>query len=137
MRVASWNVNSANKRLDHINDWLAADSADVLLLQEIKTQTENFPRDLFVDKGWHVAVHGQKSYNGVAIISRHPIEDVMCSLPGDPDDEQARYIEATIAAPYADYLPNGNPVPGLKFDYKGLMERLYARSSSCLRMRSG
>ena len=86
MRVASWNVNSAKARLDHISDWLAADSADVLLLQEIKSQTENFPRDVFTDKGWHVAVHGQKSYNGVAIISRHPIEVVMCGLPGDADD---------------------------------------------------
>ena len=69
MRVASWNVNSAKARLNHITGWLAADNADVLLLQEIKSQTENFPRDLFVDKGWHVAVHGQKSYNGVAIIA--------------------------------------------------------------------
>jgi exodeoxyribonuclease-3 len=135
MRVASWNVNSAKARLDHINDWLAGDSADVLLLQEIKSQTENFPRDLFVDKGWHVAVHGQKSYNGVAIISRNPIEDVIFGLPGDPDDEQARYIEATIAGTRlaSIYLPNGNPAPGPKFDYKlAWMERLYARSQQLL-----
>ena len=135
MRVASWNVNSAKARLDHISDWLATDSADVLLLQEIKSQTENFPRDVFTDKGWHVAVHGQKSYNGVAIISRHPIEDVMCGLPGDADDEQARYIEATIASTRVAsiYLPNGNPAPGPKFDYKlAWMDRLYARSQALL-----
>ena len=75
MRVASWNVNSVKARLDHIRDWLVADSCDVLLLQEIKSQTENFPLDVFAEMGWHAAVHGQKSYNGVAIISR-PIEDV-------------------------------------------------------------
>ncbi len=135
MRVASWNVNSAKARLDHINDWLAADGVDVLLLQEIKSQTENFPRDLFVEQGWYVAVHGQKSYNGVAIISRYPIEDVICGLPGDPYDEQARYIEAMIAGTRVAsiYLPNGNPAPGPKFDYKlAWMERLYARSQQLL-----
>ena len=135
MRIASWNVNSAKARLDHIRDWLAADSADVLLLQEIKSQTENFPRDVFTSMGWHVAVHGQKSYNGVAIISRHPIEDVLCGLPGDLDDKQARYIEATIGGVRlaSIYLPNGNPTPGPKFDYKlAWMDRLYAHSQALL-----
>ena len=133
MRIASWNVNSAKARLNHIRDWLAADSADVLLLQEIKSQTENFPRDIFTSMGWHVAVHGQKSYNGVAIISRHPIEDVLCGLPGDLDDKQARYIEATIGGVRlaSIYLPNGNPAPGPKFDYKlAWMDRLYAHSQA-------
>jgi len=111
MRIASWNVNSVKARLDHIKDWIADDNADVVLLQEIKSQDENFPGETFTDMGWHVAVHGQKSYNGVAILSRYPLADVMCGLPGDDSDEQARYIEATIEGVRVAsiYLPNGNP----------------------------
>ncbi len=135
MRIASWNVNSAKARIDHIRDWFAAGGADVLLLQEIKSQNESFPFDVFAEMGWHVAVHGQKSYNGVAIVSRYPIENVMCGLPGDPSDEQARYIEATIknTRVVSIYLPNGNPAPGPKFDYKlAWMKRLYLRSQALL-----
>ena len=88
MRIASWNVNSAKARLEHITNWLAGDNTDVLMMQEIKSQDENFPRDAFKDLGWHITVHGQKSYNGVAIASRFPIEDVMNGLPGDDEDEQ-------------------------------------------------
>jgi len=135
MRIASWNVNSAKARLDHIKDWIADDKADVVLLQEIKSQDENFPNDVFNDIGWHVAVHGQKSYNGVAILSRYPLADVICGLPGDDSDEQARYIEATIDSVRVAsiYLPNGNPAPGPKFDYKlAWMERLYQRSQALL-----
>ena len=135
MRIASWNVNSAKARLDHIRDWISDDNADVLMLQEIKSQDENFPRDVFTDMGWHVAVHGQKSYNGVAIISRDPMHDVMHGLPGDDSDEQARYLEATIngVRVASIYLPNGNPAPGPKFDYKlAWMARLYERSQALL-----
>ena len=135
MRIASWNVNSAKARLEHITDWLAADNTDILMMQEIKSQDENFPRDAFKDLGWHIAVHGQKSYNGVAIASRFPIEDVMNGLPGDDEDEQARYIEATINGVRVGniYLPNGNPVPGPKFEYKiAWMARLYDRAIELL-----
>ena len=135
MRIASWNVNSAKARLEHITGWLAGDNTDVLLMQEIKSQDENFPRDAFTDMGWHIAVHGQKSYNGVAIASRFPLEDVMNGLPGDEQDEQARYIEATIqnVRVATIYLPNGNPAPGPKFDYKlAWMDRLYNRATHLL-----
>ncbi|WP_348721000.1 exodeoxyribonuclease III, partial [uncultured Candidatus Puniceispirillum sp.] len=135
MRIASWNVNSAKARLDHITGWLAGDNADILMMQEIKSQDDNFPRDAFKDLGWHIAVHGQKSYNGVAIASQFPIEDVINGLPGDDADEQARYIEATINGVRVGniYLPNGNPAPGPKLDYKlAWMARLYDRAVELL-----
>ena len=136
MRIASWNVNSAKARQDHILDYLKAGSADVLLIQETKTQDVNFPVDLYQDAGWNVVFHGQKSYNGVAIAARQPLTDVMSGLPGDAEDEQARYIEATIDGVRVAtiYLPNGNPAPGPKFDYKlAWMERLNRRAEELLR----
>jgi len=136
MRIASWNVNSAKARQDHILDYLKAGSADVLLIQETKTQDVNFPADLYQDAGWNVVFHGQKSYNGVAIAARQPLTDVMSGLPGDAEDEQARYMEATIDGVRVAtiYLPNGNPAPGPKFDYKlAWMERLNKRAEELLR----
>ena len=136
MRIASWNVNSAKARQDHILDYLKAGSADVLLIQETKTQDVNFPVDLYQDAGWNVVFHGQKSYNGVAIAARQPLTDVMSGLPGDEEDEQARYMEATIDGVRVAtiYLPNGNPAPGPKFDYKlAWMERLNKRAEELLR----
>ncbi len=136
MRIASWNVNSAKARQDHILDYLKAGSADVLLIQETKTQDVNFPVDLYQDAGWNVVFHGQKSYNGVAIAARQPLTDVMSGLPGDAEDEQARYMEATIDGVRVAtiYLPNGNPAPGPKFDYKlAWMERLNKRAEELLR----
>ena len=136
MRIASWNVNSAKARQDHILDYLKAGSADVLLIQETKTQDANFPVDLYQDAGWNVVFHGQKSYNGVAIAARQPLTDVMSGLPGDAEDEQARYMEATIDGVRVAtiYLPNGNPAPGPKFDYKlAWMERLNRRAEELLR----
>ena len=136
MRIASWNVNSAKARQDHILDYLKAGSADVLLIQETKTQDVNFPVDLYQDAGWNVVFHGQKSYNGVAIAARRPLTDVMSGLPGDAEDEQARYMEATIDGVRVAtiYLPNGNPAPGPKFDYKlAWMERLNRRAEELLR----
>ena len=136
MRIASWNVNSAKARQDHILDYLKAGSADVLLIQETKTQDVNFPADLYQDAGWNVVFHGQKSYNGVAIAARQPLTDVMSGLPGDAEDEQARYMEATIDGVRVAtiYLPNGNPAPGPKFDYKlAWMERLNKRAKELLR----
>ena len=96
MRIASWNVNSIKARLDIVTGWLANDLCDVLLIQETKSQDVNFPIDEFQAMGWHVAFHGQKSYNGVAIAARAPLNDVVRGLAGDEADEQARYMEATI-----------------------------------------
>ncbi len=135
MRIASWNVNSIKARLPIIIDWLRGDHCDVLLMQETKSLDENFPRDVFAEAGWQVVFHGQKSYNGVAIASRLPIGEAMTGLPGDDSDDQARYIEATVGDMRlaSIYLPNGNPAPGPKFDYKlKWMTRLHARATDLL-----
>lgn len=135
MKIASWNVNSIKARLPRVTDWLAEFKPDVALLQELKCLDENFPAMEIEDLGYNIVTHGQKSYNGVAILSKHPIEDVMIGLPGDDDDDQARYIEATIknVRVASIYLPNGNPFPGPKFDYKiGWMERLVERAKELL-----
>lgn len=134
-RIATWNVNSIKARLPNVMDWLNAASPDVVLLQEIKCQDENFPTQDFETAGWQVAVHGQKSYNGVAILSRHPLENVVRRLPGDEADEQARYIQADILGMRIAslYLPNGNPTPGDKFDYKlSWMRRLIDHAKTLL-----
>ena len=126
--IATWNVNSVRARLPRVTEWLAEATPDVVLLQEIKTVAETFPVDEIGDLGYNIAVCGQKSYNGVAILSKSPIEDVTAALPGDETDEQARYTEAfTGGVRVASiYLPNGNPAPSEKFDYKlAWMERLY------------
>ena len=135
MRLVSWNVNSIKARLGIVINWLAKNKCDVLLIQETKSQDINFPVNDFKEIGWHAAFHGQKSYNGVAIISRLPIDNVVIGLPGDDTDEQARYIEATIGGfrVASIYLPNGNPAPGPKFDFKlRWMERLEARALTLL-----
>ncbi len=117
---------------------MAETKPDVVLLQEIKSIDENFPRDAFEDLGYTVQTHGQKSFNGVAILSKLPLEDVVRGLPGEEADEQARWIEATVmgAKPIRVcglYLPNGNPVPGPKYDYKlAWMARLRARAKQLL-----
>src|SRR5689334_10634356 len=120
VRIATWNVNSVKARLPNVLDWLKQASPDVVLLQEIKCQDENFPFLEIEAAGYKAAVHGQKSYNGVAILSKHPIENVVRGLPEANGDEQARYIEATVAGlrVASIYLPNGNPAPGEKYDYK-------------------
>ena len=127
MRIASWNVNSMKARLGHVIDYCKAGHTDIILAQELKMTDENFPYDAFQEIGWNVAVHGQKTYNGVAILSPHPIENVETRLAGDEADEQARFIQADIGGLHVAsiYLPNGNPCPGPKFDYKlGWMDRL-------------
>lgn len=131
LRLASWNVNSIKARLPNVMDWLGRTAPDVVLLQEIKCQDAAFPTADFVAAGWQVAVHGQKSYNGVAILSRHPLDNVQAGLPGDDGDEQARYLQAEIQGLTVAslYLPNGNPVPGEKYDYKlGWMRRLIGQA---------
>ena len=94
VKIATWNVNSVNARLPNVEAWLKAAEPDVVLLQEIKCESDKFPTLAFEALGYKCAVHGQKSYNGVAILSREAIKDVLEGLPGDKDDEQARYIEA-------------------------------------------
>jgi exodeoxyribonuclease-3 len=135
MRAATWNVNSIKARLPNALEWLGEFKPDVVLLQEIKCVDEGFPAEAIEDLGYNIAVHGQKSYNGVAILSKRPMEDVMIRLPGDDADEQARYIEATIdGVRFATiYLPNGNPVNTEKYPYKlAWMERLRARAAELL-----
>ena len=130
MKIATWNVNSVNARLETVLKWFREASPDVACLQEIKCVDEKFPREPFEALGYNVAVHGQKTYNGVAMLSKTPLEDVRRGLPGDDGDDHARYIEAVVSGPrpvrvVGIYLPNGNPVGTEKFTYKlGWMERL-------------
>ena len=97
MKIATWNVNSIKARLPNILEWLGDAKPDVVLLQETKTVDDGFPAMEIEDLGYNIALHGQKTYNGVAILSKFPIEDVERGLPGNDNDEQARYIEATIS----------------------------------------
>ncbi|WP_169568834.1 exodeoxyribonuclease III [Sneathiella limimaris] len=135
MKIASWNVNSVKARLPRLTDYLEKSQIDVLCLQELKCIDENFPREEVEALGYNVETFGQKTYNGVAILSKHPIEDVMKDLPGDDTDEQARYIEATIKGLRiaSIYLPNGNPIETEKFPYKlNWMDRLIKHAKSLL-----
>lgn len=134
-KIATWNVNSIRVRLPRLTEWLTEAEPDIVLLQEIKVVDETFPAEPLEELGYNVAVHGQKSYNGVAILSRHPIEDVTAGLPGNDGDEQARYLECFTAGirVASIYLPNGNPAPGEKYDYKlGWMDRLYNHTQKLL-----
>ncbi|MBF0561397.1 MAG: exodeoxyribonuclease III [Alphaproteobacteria bacterium] len=137
MKIASWNVNSIRVRMAAVLTWLAEAAPDVLLLQEIKAEDGTFPRLEFESLGYAVAIHGQKSYNGVAILSRLPMESVIMGLPGDPTDSQARYIEARINGQVLAaslYLPNGNPVDSDKFAYKlAWLDRLHRHAAATLR----
>ena len=138
MKIATFNINGIKARAAALTDWLDEADPDIVLLQEIKSVDEGFPGELFEDRGYNVATHGQKSFNGVGILSKLPLEDVRCGLPGDDSDEQARWIEATVIGDRALricglYLPNGNPVPGPKYDYKlAWMERLHTRAVDLL-----
>ena len=135
MKIATWNVNSIKARLPRVLEWLKAADPDVALLQEIKTVNEGFPALEIEELGYNIAVCGQKSYNGVAILSKRPLEDVVTRLPGDDGDEQARYIEAVTGGlrVASIYLPNGNPVDSPKFPYKlAWMDRLYDHAKDLL-----
>ena len=134
MKIATFNINGVKARLPALLDWLAEARPDVVALQEIKCLDEAFPREEVEAAGYNVETHGQKGFNGVALLSRRPLEDVVRGLPGDDGDEQARWIEATVSGDAGAiricglYLPNGNPAPGPKYDYKlAWMERLEAR----------
>ncbi|MCB6177343.1 exodeoxyribonuclease III [Rhodobacter sp. Har01] len=138
MKIASFNINGIKARIEALPRWLDAARPDVVCLQEIKSQDESFPREVFEDLGYRVETHGQKSFNGVAILSKLPLDDVTRGLPGDAADEQARWIEATVIGTRAVrvcglYLPNGNPAPGPKYDYKlAWMARMEARVRTLL-----
>ena len=138
MRIATWNVNSVNARLETVEAWLREHAPDVICFQEIKCEEPKFPTPVFENLGYNVAVWGQKSYNGVAILSKFPMSDVRRGLPGGGEEEQSRYIEALIEAPSPVrvgglYLPNGNPIGTEKFTYKlAWMERLRAHAADLL-----
>ncbi len=142
MRIATFNINGIKARLPVLLEWLRDTAPDVACLQEIKSVDAGFPSREISDLGYEVAVHGQKGFNGVAILSRTPLVDISRGLPGDEDDAQARWIEATIPTTRPIricclYLPNGNPTPGPKYDYKlAWMERLQARVEALLRSES-
>lgn len=138
MKIATWNVNSINARLGNVLDWFKDAQPDVACLQEIKCVDENFPAEPFESMGYNVVVHGQKSYNGVAMLSKYPLDDVRRGLPENEGDEHSRYIEAVVLAPRpirvgGIYLPNGNPIGTDKFDYKlRWMERLNRHARALL-----
>ena len=138
MRIASWNVNSINARVDTVLAWFKEAQPDVACLQEIKCVDEAFPREAFESLGYNVQVHGQKSYNGVALLSKTPLEDVRRGLPGEEEDDHARYLEAVVSGPRpvrvaSIYLPNGNPIGTDKFAYKlRWLERLRRHAEALL-----
>jgi exodeoxyribonuclease-3 len=139
MQIATWNINGVKARLDSLTRWLKEDQPDVVCLQEIKSVDDTFPRLEIEALGYNVATHGQKGFNGVAVLSKRPLEDVTPRLPGDGSDDHARYMEATVSTEAGSlrvasiYLPNGNPIGGEKFAYKlAWMERLRLRAAELL-----
>ena len=136
MRIATYNINGVKARLPRLLEWLEETQPDVACLQEVKSQDDGFPVAEFERIGYGAIWHGQKSWNGVAILAKgcEPVE-VQRGLPGDPLDEHARYIEAAVngVCIASIYLPNGNPQPGPKFDYKlAWMRRLHARAAELM-----
>jgi exodeoxyribonuclease-3 len=139
MKIATFNINGIKARTEALLDWLAEAQPDVACLQEIKSVDEAFPREAFEALGYRVETHGMKAFNGVAILSKLPLEDFTRRLPGDETDEQARWIEATVIGQKRAvrlcglYLPNGNPTPGPKYDYKlAWMDRMLTRTRTLL-----
>ena len=140
MKVATWNVNSIKARLPVVLAWLRRAEPDVVLLQETKAVDDEFPGLALGELGYNAAAVGQKSYNGVAVLSKRPIEVLATRLPGDPDDVEARYLEVftggiRVASIYA---PNGNPAGGDRFSYKlAWLDRLYAHMAAALAEEEG
>ena len=142
MKIATWNINGVRARLQNAVTWLTETSPDVACFQEIKSVDEAFPAGAFEDLGYNVAVHGQKGFNGVAILSRRPFDEVAVrGLPGDEADTHARYIEVVVAHAGGVvrignlYLPNGNPIGTDKFAYKlAWMQRLRERTADLLKL---
>ena len=141
MRVATWNVNSVRQRVDHLRAWLKERAPDLVCLQEIKCVDEAFPREPFEALGYNVAVHGQKTFNGVALLSKLPFDEVALGLIGDDGDVQARFLEALVSTTtgvlrvVSLYLPNGNPPNTDKYSYKiNWMDRLIQFSRERLKL---
>lgn len=136
MLVVTYNVNGIGARISALLDYLEERRPDVVCLQELKAPQEKFPESAIREAGYHAIWHGQKSWNGVAILTRDgPAQELQRGLPGDPTDEQSRYIEAVYQGIVICglYLPNGNPAPGPKFDYKlAWFERLIQRGAELL-----
>lgn len=123
MKIATFNINGIKARIEALPAWLTSANPDLVCLQEIKSVDEAFPREVFEGLGYRVETHGQKGFNGVAILSKLPLTDIRRGLPGDDTDEQSRWIEAVVEGQRplrvcGLYLPNGNPAPGPKYDYK-------------------
>ena len=120
MLLATWNVNSIRARDERVRAWLAARQPDVVCLQELKVEDEKFPIAAYEDAGWHIALHGQRTYNGVAILSREPLEDVQRGLQDGEDDPQARLLSATVRGVrvLCAYAPNGESLGSEKYQYK-------------------
>lgn len=137
MKIATFNINGIKARAEVLGRWLDDSAPDVAVLQEIKSVDENFPREIIESRGYHLETHGQKGFNGVTVLSKRPLHDVVRGLPGDEDDDQARWIEATIGDTGLRicglYLPNGNPTPGPKYDYKlAWMARMETRARALM-----
>ncbi|MBJ3776511.1 exodeoxyribonuclease III [Acuticoccus mangrovi] len=139
MKIATWNINGVKARIDGLTRWLGEAEPDVVCLQEIKSVDEAFPAEAIERLGYNVATHGQKGFNGVALLSKRPLEDITCRLPGDDDDAHSRWIEATVSTDTGAvrvaslYLPNGNPVDTDKFPYKlAWMDRMLAHAQELL-----
>jgi exodeoxyribonuclease-3 len=118
--IATWNVNSIRTRLEHVLAWTEENTPDVLCLQETKATDDQFPLEPLAERGWHVAHAGQKSYNGVALLSRRPLEDVQAGFPGDPDPSKARVLSGTLGDTriITVYVPNGSEVDSPSYEYK-------------------
>jgi exodeoxyribonuclease III len=142
MRVATWNINGVKARLDNLLHWLEEEAApDIVCLQEIKSVDDQFPRMEIEALGYHVETHGQKGFNGVAILSKLRFDEVKRGLPGDDGDEQARFMEGVFSVEggvvrvVSAYMPNGNPIGTEKFTYKlAWMERLQAWTEDRLKL---
>lgn len=139
MQVATWNVNSVKSRLPHLLEWLKNDKPDIVLLQETKTVDDAFPRMEIEELGYNLALHGEKSYNGVAILSKFPLDDVTRGLTNNDDDTQTRYIEAVASLPdkairvASVYVPNGQTPDTDKFQHKlRFLDRFYAHVKTLL-----
>jgi exodeoxyribonuclease III len=141
MRIATWNVNSVKQRIENLTAWLAERQPDIVCLQETKSLDDAFPREPLEALGYNIAVHGQKAFNGVAVLSKARFDEVTPRLPGDPEDDHARFIEVVVSTEHGAlrvasiYLPNGNPPNTEKYTYKiKWMDRLirYARERLAL-----
>ena len=139
MKIATWNINGVKARMENLLQWLQNAAPDIVCLQEIKSVDEDFPRLEIESLGYNVETHGQKGFNGVAILSKLKFDEVVRGLPGDPEDIQARYIEGVfstgsgVVRVASIYLPNGNPLGTEKFPYKlAWMERLIAHAKARL-----